>query len=229
MLLQMVTAGAMGGAILSAVARALGSGHRDRANELVWYAVTVTIVLGALTTVVTLLFAPRLYALMGGRDGSLTAATTYSAVVFAGTIPLWLFNSFAAVIRGTGNMFFPAAVMTVGAVVLIPLSPVLIFGLGPFPQLGIAGGAAAVVLYYAIGCAIFAAYIWSGGGVLKASDSAEARLGADARHLRVGAASSVVSLSTNIIIATATGLARLAVPPSSPATTGVRPDICSYR
>ena len=86
MLLQMVTAGAIGGAILSAVARALGSGHRYRANELVWYAVAVTIVLGALTTVATLLFAPRLYALMGGRDGSLTAATTYSAVVFAGTI-----------------------------------------------------------------------------------------------------------------------------------------------
>ena len=213
MLLQMVTAGAMGGAILSAVARALGSGHRYRANELVWYAVAVTIVLGALTTVATLLFAPRLYALMGGRDGSLTAATTYSAVVFAGTIPLWLFNSFAAVIRGTGNMFFPAAVMTVGAVVLIPLSPVLIFGLGPFPQLGIAGGAAAVVLYYAIGCAIFATYIWSGRGVLKASLIPPKLAWAPNRDsLRVGAASSVVSLSTNIIIATATGLAGLVGP-----------------
>ena len=88
---------------------------------------------------------------MGGRDGSLAAAVTYSAVVFAGTIPLWLFNSFAAVIRGTGNMFFPAAVVTVGALILIPLSPLLIFGFGPFPQLGIAGGAAAVVLYYSIG------------------------------------------------------------------------------
>ena len=199
MLLQMVTAGAMGGAILSAVARALGSGRRDRANELVWYAVAVTIVLGALTTVATLLFAPRLYALMGGRDGSLAAATTYSAVVFAGTIPLWLFNSFAAIIRGTGNMFFPAAVMTVGAVFLIPLSPVLIFGLGPFPQLGIAGGAAAVVLYYSIGCAIFATYIWSGRGVLKASLIPPKLAWAPMRDiLRVGAASSVVSLSTNI-------------------------------
>jgi len=213
MLLQMVTAGAMGGAILSAVARALGSGHRYRANELVWYAVAVTIVLGALTTAATLLFAPRLYALMGGRDGSLTAATTYSAVVFAGTIPLWLFNSFAALIRGTGNMFFPAAVMTVGAVFLIPLSPVLIFGLGPFPQLGIAGGAAAVVLYYTIGCAIFATYIWSGRGVLKASLIPPKLAWAPMRDiLRVGAASSVVSLSTNICIATATGFAGLIGP-----------------
>ena len=183
MLLQMVAAGAMGGGILSAIARALGSGRRDRANELVWYAVVITMVLGAVTTVAALLFAPRLYALMGGRDGSLAAATTYSAVAFAGTIPLWLFNSFAAIIRGTGNMLFPAAVMTVGASLLIPLSPALIFGVGPFPQLGIAGGAAAVVLYYSIGCAIFAVYIWSGRGVLTASsDSAEARLGADAGH-----------------------------------------------
>jgi putative MATE family efflux protein len=213
MLLQMVTAGAMGGGILSAVARALGSGQRDRANDIVWYAVAITIVLGAFTTVAVLLFAPRLYALMGGRDGSLAAATTYSAVVFAGTIPLWLFNSFAAVIRGTGNMLFPAAVISVGALVLIPLSPALIFGLGPFPQLGIAGGALAVVLYYAIGSAIFAAFIWSGRGVLKASLIPPKLAWAPLRDiLRVGAASSVVSLSTNISIATATGLAGLVGP-----------------
>ena len=147
MLLQMVSAGAMGGGILSAIARALGAGQRERANELVWSAVAITVVLGALTTVAALLFGPKLYALMGGRDGSLAAATTYSALVFAGAIPLWLFNSFAAVIRGTGNMFFPAAVITAGAIVLMPLSPLLIFGFGPFPQLGIAGGAAAVLLY----------------------------------------------------------------------------------
>ena len=138
MLLQMVSAGAMGGGILSAVARALGAGSRDRANELVWYAVAITVGFGAATTVAALLFGPKLYALMGGRDGSLAAATTYSALVFSGAIPLWLFNSFAAIIRGTGNMLLPATVITVGALVLVPVSPLLIFGLGPFPQLGIA-------------------------------------------------------------------------------------------
>ena len=53
-------------------------------------------------------------------SGSLAAAATYSAIVFAGAIPLWLFNSFAAVIRGTGNMFFPAVVVTVGGVASPP-------------------------------------------------------------------------------------------------------------
>ena len=128
MLLQMVSAGAMGGGILSAIARALGSGRRDPANELVWHAVAITVALGALTTLAVLLFGPRLYALMGGREGSLAAAVTYSTFAFAGTIPLWMFNSFAAIIRGTGNMLFPAAVTGAGAFFLIPLSPLLIFG-----------------------------------------------------------------------------------------------------
>ncbi len=213
MLLQMVSAGAMGGGILSAVARALGSGNRERANELVWAAVAITVALGALTTVAALLFGPRLYALMGGRDGSLAAASTYSALVFAGAIPLWLFNSFAAVIRGTGNMFFPAAVTTIGAVVLVLLSPVLIFGLGPFPNLGIAGGAVAVLLYYLVGCAIFTVYIWSGRGVLKPSPVPPRLTWVSTREiLRIGLISSIVSLSTNLSIATATGLAGMIGP-----------------
>src|SRR6478735_7998935 len=62
MLLQMVSAGAMGGGILSAIARALGSGNRDRANELVWSAVVITVGLGALATAAALLFGPKLYA-----------------------------------------------------------------------------------------------------------------------------------------------------------------------
>jgi putative MATE family efflux protein len=213
MLLTMISAGAMGGGILSAVARALGGGSRERANELVWSAVAITVLLGAITTVVALLFGPKLYALMGGRDGSLAAATTYSAIVFAGAIPMWLFNSFAAVIRGTGNMFFPAAIISIGALVLIPLSPLLIFGIGPFPHLGIAGGAAAVVLYYSIGCAIFSAYIWSRRSVLKPSLIPPRLAWAPMREiLRVGATSSIVSLSTNIAIAVATGLAGMVGP-----------------
>jgi len=213
MLLQMVSAGAMGGGILSAIARALGAGNRDRANELVWSAVAITVTLGAITTVLALAFGPKLYALMGGTGGSLAAAATYSTIVFACAVPLWLFNSFAAVIRGTGNMLFPASVVIAGAFFLVPLSPLLIFGLGPFPHLGIAGGAVAVLLYYVVGCAIFAAFIWSGRGVLKPSRLPPRLTWAPMREiLRVGAISSIVSLSTNVSIGVATGLAGVVGP-----------------
>lgn len=208
MTVQMISAGAMGGGILTSIARALGSGQPKTAGVLAWHAVAIAVGLGVVTTVAALLFGPELYALMGGRDGSLAAATTYSNLVFGGAVLLWLFNSLAAVIRGTGNMYFPATVTAVGAVVLIPLSPALIFGFGPLPHLGIAGGAVAVLLYYVVGCAIFVAYIWSGRGVLKPAVRPPRLTWAPTREiLRVGAVSSLVSVSTNISIGVATGLA----------------------
>jgi putative MATE family efflux protein len=208
MVVQMISAGAMGGGILSSVARALGSNRRDAANVLAWHAVAIAVGLGVLTMVLAFAGGARLYALMGGRDGSLAAALTYSNLVFAGAIPLWLYNSLAAVIRGTGNMIVPAGVTVLGALVLIPLSPALIFGLGPLPQLGIAGGAAAVVAFYLVGSAIFATYLWSGRGVLRPAMRPPALAWAPTREiLRIGAVSSLVSLTTNVSIATATGLA----------------------
>ncbi len=207
MVIQMISAGAMGGGILSSVARALGSNRRDDANTLAWHAVAVALVLGVLTTAAAFAGGPTLYALMGGRDGSLAAALTYSNIVFAGATLVWLYNSLAAVIRGTGNMFVPASVTVLGAVVLVPLSPALIFGLGPLPRLGIAGGAVAVVAFYAVGSAIFAFYLWSGRGVLKPTARPPALRWAPTRDiLRVGAVASLVSVTTNVSIATATGL-----------------------
>jgi Na+-driven multidrug efflux pump len=66
-----------------------------------------------------------------------------------------------AVIRGTGNMAVPAIVNCMGAAVLIPLSPCLIFGWGPFPRLGIAGGAIAVIAFYALGSLALVLYLLS--------------------------------------------------------------------
>jgi putative MATE family efflux protein len=213
MLLVMVSAGAMGGGILSAIARALGSGNAERTNSLVWHAIVITLVFSAATTASAWLWGPDLYALMGGRAGSLRDAVLYSNIIFSAAIPLWLFNSMAATIRATGNTFLPAAVISVGAFILIPVSPMLIFGIGPFPALGIAGGAVAVTIYYVIGGGVFAFYLWSGRGVLKPSRlPPRLRWQPMKEILRVGVASSVISLSTNVTAIVATGLAGVVGP-----------------
>ena len=208
MLAQMISAGAMGGGILSAVARALGGGRREDANRLVWHALAIAICLGLLTTLIMVTLGRTLYVAMGGGGASLVAALTYSNTIFAGALLLWLFNSLAAAIRGTGNMALPAVVICGGAVVLIPLSPMLIFGLGPLPAMGVAGGASAVLASYAIGAMIFACYLWTGAGVLKPARRPP-RLSGSAMWdiLRVGAISALVSATTNVTIATATGFA----------------------
>jgi MATE family, multidrug efflux pump len=202
MLMQMISAGAMGGGISSAIARALGAGRREEADALVLHAL---VIIGASFSVIMLAFGRPIYRLLGGTGGELDAAVTYSNVVFAGSVLLWLMNGLANVIRGTGNMLVPAAVICIGAVVLVPLSPVLIFGLGPIPALGIAGGGTALVLYYAAGSAVLSGYVLSGRNIARLRMS-RLRWPLFRDILRVGAVASLTSVQTNVTIALATAL-----------------------
>ena len=77
MLTQMMSGGAMGGGISSAVARALGGGRKDDANALVWHATIIALGFGVTTTVIIVGFGNWIYGdAMGGRGGALTAALT---------------------------------------------------------------------------------------------------------------------------------------------------------
>ncbi len=205
MLMQMISAGAMGGGISSAIARALGAGRREEADALVMHALVINVALGALFSAVMLLFGRPIYRALGGAGGELEAALIYSNVVFAGNVLLWLLNGLASVIRGTGNMLVPAVVICAGVVVLVPLSPLLIFGIGPFPALGIAGGGVALLLFYAAGSAVLAWYILSGRNVARLRLS-RLRWPLFRSILGVGAVAAVTSLQTNVIIALATAL-----------------------
>src|SRR6266850_4126013 len=207
MLMQMMSAGSMGGGISSAIARALGAGRRAEAEALVFHALAIAGGFGLLFMLVVRGSGRWLYSAMGGTGASLTAALTYSDVVFAGALLVWTFNSLASAIRGTGNMAVPALVTCAGAVVLIPLSPCLIFGWGPFPELGIAGGAVAVIVYYAAGTLVFAIYLWAGRSVVRLSfHNARLRWSLFREILRVGAVAALITVQTNLTIAIATGL-----------------------
>ncbi len=205
MLVQMISAGAMGGGISAAVARALGSGRRDEADALVLHAILINVVLGLACSALVLGLGPSLYRALGGSGGSLAAALAYSNVVFAGNLLLWVMNGLASVIRGTGNMLVPAAVICAGVVVLVPLSPCLIFGLGPFPALGIAGGAAALLGFYAGGTLVLGWYILSGRNLARFR-LVPLRRDMFARILRVGGVASLTSVQTNLTVALTTAL-----------------------
>jgi Na+-driven multidrug efflux pump len=148
-----------------------------------------------------------LYGAMGGSGRALDAALVYSNWIFAGAVLVWLFNSLAAVIRGTGNMVLPALVTCIGLAVLIPVSPALIFGWGPFPALGIAGGAVALVSYYAAGSVALAAYLWSGKSVVQLSLGGTGFRWPFFRDiLRVGLVAALVTVATNLTIMIGTAL-----------------------
>jgi len=201
MLMQMMSAGAMGGGISSSIARALGAGRRADADALALHALVIALGFGIVFTLALLIGGRALYQAMGGSGASLAAAVTYSNWVFAGAVLVWMFNSVASVIRGTGNMALPAAVICIGALIVIPMSPLLIFGWGPFPRLGIVGGALALIAYYALGSVALAAYLWSDRSVVRPSlRTVRFRWPLFRDILRVGALAALVTVSTNLTI-----------------------------
>ncbi len=205
MMMQMLSGGAMGGGISSAIARSLGAGRRQDADALVLHAIIINVALGVTFSALVLLFGPSLYRALGGEGGSLQAALRYSNVVFTGTALVWLMNALASVIRGTGNMFVPSAAVCIGVLLLIPLSPCLIFGIGPFPPLGIAGGGVAVILTTALTALVLAWYILSGRSLVRFR-LVRLRWAMFYDILRVGGVGAVSTLQTTLTIALTTAL-----------------------
>lgn len=207
MFMQMTSNGAMGGGIASAIARALGGGRRDDAHALVLHAVLIALAFGVLFTLVMLLGGRAIYSLMGGQGEALEAALVYSSWVFAGAALIWFFNALSALIRGTGNMMMQALVMVGGAVVMIPLSALLIFGWGPVPGFGIVGGALALLAYYALGSLVFVVYLKSQGSLLRLNWTGIAlRKPLFWDILRVGLVGIFSTAATNIAIGFATAM-----------------------
>ena len=207
MLLQMTSSGAMGGGISSAVARALGSGDAPTARRLTVHALAIALAMGAFFTLVLLPFGRGAYSLLGGRDESLAHALAYSNILFGGAIAVWLANTLANLLRGTGDMLTPALALIGAAVLQVPLCGALALGLGPMPRLGIAGSAVAYVGAFSLaGCAMAIAVFKPGSALRPRSGDFALEWRLFREILRVGALSMVNSAQTVLTALVLTGL-----------------------
>ena len=205
MLLNMTSAGAMGGGVSSAIARALGAGHEHQARALVVHAIVIALAMGMLFTLLLLALGRGIYALLGGRDAVIGQALAYSNVVFAGAVLVWLANTFASVLRGSGNTLVPALALIGAAVVHVPLSAGMVLGLGPLPKLGIAGAGVAYLIAFGCAATATATYLWrSTLRPTRAELKLEWRLFREI--LRVGAISSLSAVQTVLTAVILTGL-----------------------
>jgi putative MATE family efflux protein len=204
MLLQMTSAGVMGGGVSSAVARALGAGNRDTARKLVAHALLIGLGGGLAFTLLLLTLGRGLYSLLGGRGVALEQALAYSQVVFAGAVLVWIANTLASLLRGSGNTLAPALAFAGTALVQIPLSGALTLGWGPFPRLGIAGAAFAYGIAFGLASLVMAILVWrSTLRPQRAHLRLEGRMFREI--LRVGAISSISALQTVLTAVILTG------------------------
>lgn len=224
MLTGMMSAGAMGGGVSSAVSRALGASDPARANVLAMHATTIGAVAGIAYTAVFLLWGPALYRLLGGRGEVLEAAIGYSNVLFLGAVLVWLSNTLAAVLRGTGNMRVPMIGLVATAILQILLGGLLSLGAGPVPSLGMVGVAIGHIVATGAGVAFFLWYLMGGQGRLTMRLRGVAmRRELFADILRVGALACVSPVQSVLTVLIFTGfVARLGVLPLAGYSIGQR-------
>jgi putative MATE family efflux protein len=145
-LMQMMAGGAIGGGVTSALARALGSRNQERATVVAWHGLLIGLCMAAAYMMTLGLFAREILSLIGGTGAVLDGAALYAAIAFGGAPALWLVMMLSAVLRGTGDTVTPARATVTSSLAQIALSGALTLGWGPFPQLGIAGPATAMVV-----------------------------------------------------------------------------------
>jgi putative MATE family efflux protein len=208
MLMQHGAASGMGGAVSSAIARALGAGKRERANDLATHAFVLAVMLSAFFSALMLLAGPAIYRRMGGRGAILDAAVAYSNISFAGVLSIWMLNLLGNVARGTGNMTLPAMVIVGSVLGHVIISPILIFGFGPIPALGTAGAGLGLITPFGLGSIFLFVYLRSSRSLITLSfRGMRLKWELFSEFFRVGVPGMINVAITNLTVIILTGIA----------------------
>lgn len=146
----------------SLIARFIGAGEQDKAGNAAEHTLLIIVALALITSIAGPFLTRPLFVLLGASPQMLPYILDYINIILYGS----LFQYFAmignGILRGEGNTVTPMQVMVLGTLVNIVLDPLLIFGIGPFPALGVRGAAIATVIGRAAGCILLASSLFKG-------------------------------------------------------------------
>lgn len=131
---------------VSLVSQHTGAGGHKEANEAAGQVFSFVMILGAVTAISGFVAARFLLTLVGTPPDVLPLATNYLRIVLLSMPFIFAYISFRFLLRGTGDMVTPMLIRALLVIVNVVLDPILIFGIGPFPQLGVTGAATATAL-----------------------------------------------------------------------------------
>jgi len=179
------------------VARRVGEKDRDGAASSGVQAIGLGILAGIGLGIPGLILAPWLLRLMGASPEILAVGTTYARVAMGGCVVVLLLFLNNAVFRGAGDAAIAMRVLWLSNSINLVLDPCLIFGLGPFPKLGVAGAAVATLTGRSVGV-LYQFYRLSKGGE---------HIRILARHVRLN-----LEVMVRLIRVSLTGILQFAIP-----------------
>lgn len=135
----------------SLVARSIGAAHKEQILKVAGGSISLALFAGILFSLLGLLLYPYLLTYMGAEDHIALDAGRYLRVMFL-FLPLkFLLLSIEGLFRGEGKTSLSMRIMLLSTLCNILIDPLLIFGLGPFPAMGIAGASLATGISWMIG------------------------------------------------------------------------------
>ena len=165
-LLTLIYALAIGLSIgaMAMVARRIGENNPDGAARAAVQAIALAALVSLVIGVAATPFAPRLLAVMGGSPWVIEHGSAFTRVMLAGNMTVVMLFMINAIFRGAGDAAIAMRTLWLANWINIVLGPCLIFGLGPFPKLGIVGAAIATNIGRGTGALYALSRLWRAGG-----------------------------------------------------------------
>lgn len=157
------------------VARRVGEKDEEAAGVVAVQAIAVGLLIAAVAAGLGSYFAPNLLSVMGATPDVIRTGVGYTRTIFAGSATIFLLFLINAVFRGAGDAAVAMRALWLANIVNICLNPCLIFGIGPFPRLGVTGSAVGTTIGRGVGV-LFQLWILSSG---------RSRLSVRASHIRL--------------------------------------------
>ncbi|HEY7784843.1 MAG TPA: MATE family efflux transporter [Pyrinomonadaceae bacterium] len=146
------------------VARRIGEHNPDGAARAAVQAIALGVIISVAISIAGYLLAPRLLAAMGGSKWVVEQGVGFTRIMFLGNASIVLLFLVNAIFRGAGDAAIAMRVLWLANAINIALGPCFIFGLGPFPELGVMGAAVATTIGRGTGVLFaFSKLVRSGG------------------------------------------------------------------
>ncbi len=149
------------------VARRIGEKNPDAAAHAGAQSMLIALIVTVIVSALGILFAPDVLGLMGASPEVIKEGAVFTRIMLGGSVVIILLFLINGIFRGAGDAAMAMKSLWIASLINIFLCPMLLFGYGPFPELGLKGAAIATTIGRGIGVVYQCYHLFKGKGTIK--------------------------------------------------------------